>query len=266
MNYPILILSAFAMSACSDDGREPRVAPHTEEDQWGYAGEIGPAHWADLDPSFATCRDGVEQSPIDVSNAMPFEDSGLDRRIGETILSVAQRARVMDIINNGHTIQVTNDVPMTIDLGGTNYELVQFHFHAPSEHTIDGERSPLEVHFVHRSAEGELAVLGILVEKGEYNPLMQTILASLPDRPGDNRHLEDLDLDMNELRPLPQHYYRYKGSLTTPPCSEGVQWVIMADKREISSDQMADIVSRLHANFRPVQPIGERRIGLVSRD
>lgn len=95
---------------------------------------------------------------------------------------------------------------------------------------------------------------------------MPPILSYLPDRPGDNRHLEDLDLDINELRPLPQRYCRYAGSPTTPPCSEGVQWLIMADKRRISSAQMADIASHLHANFRPVQPLGELRIGRVTRD
>ena len=157
-----------------------------------------------------------------------------------------------------------NDVPMTIDLGGNVYELVQYHFHAPSEHTIEGAHSPLEVHFVHRSAAGELAVLGLLVEEGEHNVIMEPIIRALPGGPGETRHLEDLDLDMSELRPIPQHYYRYEGSLTTPPCSEGVHWVVMAEKREISPQQMAELVSHLHDNNRPVQPLGDRRIGVVS--
>jgi carbonic anhydrase len=232
---------------------------------WGYAGEVGPEYWADLRPEFAPCREGVEQSPIDLTGAVPIEDAGIERRLGTEVLTLKQRARVMDLVDNGHTIQVTNDVPMALDLDGVHYELVQFHFHAPSEHTIDGEHAPLEVHLVHKSADGQLAVIGVLIEEGEHDVLWEPIIASLPEGPGDSRHVEDLDLNMNELRPLPKRYYRYRGSLTTPPCSEGVEWIVMAEKRQISSAQMAALVSHLHDNNRPVQPLGDRKIGFVSR-
>ncbi len=232
---------------------------------WGYAGDEGPEHWADLSPDFAPCAEGVEQSPIDLTGAVPIEDAGLELRIGTEVLTLEQRARVMDLVDNGHTIQITNDVPMALDIDDVHYELVQFHFHSPSEHTIDGEHAPLEVHFVHKSADGELAVTGILVEEGEYDVLWDSVIGALPDGPGDDRHLEDLDLDMSELRPLPERYFRYEGSLTTPPCSEGVEWIVMAEKRQISPEQMSAMVSRLHDNNRPVQPLGNRRIGLVSR-
>ena len=169
----------------------------------------------------------------------------------------------MDLVDNGHTIQITNDAPLSIELGGTLYELAQYHFHAPSEHTIDGAHAPLEVHFVHKSAAGELAVLGLLVEEGAHAAICDAVLTEFPDKPGDKRHVENLDLDMNDLRPLPQHYYRYEGSLTTPPCSEGVHWVVVAEKRQISAEQMATVVSHLHKNNRPVQSLGERQIGLV---
>ena len=232
--------------------------------QWGYEGDIGPEHWADLSPDFAMCRDGAEQSPIDLAGATEVEGAALERRLGETVLNLEQRARVMDIVDNGHTIQVTNDVPMALDMDGVHYELVQFHFHAPSEHTIDGEHAPLEVHFVHKSAAGELAVIGILVEEGEHDVLWDPIIGSLPEGPGDARHLEGLELDMRELRPLPKRYYRYRGSLTTPPCSEGVEWIVMAEKRQISPEQMGAMVAHLHDNNRPVQPLGDRELLLVS--
>jgi len=233
------------------------------EVHWGYEGDEAPKHWGSLSPEFATCDSGAEQSPIDLTGAVPIEDAGIQRRLGEAVLTVAQRAHVMDLIDNGHTVQITNDVPMSIELGGTVYELAQFHFHAPSEHTIDGEHAPLEVHFVHKSAAGELAVVGILVEQGEHDAMWDAVLALFPDKPGGQRHVENLDLDMKELRPLPQHYYRYEGSLTTPPCSEGVHWIVMADLQQISAEQMATIVSHLHENNRPVQLLGERQIGLV---
>ncbi len=241
-------------------------APAAHEVHWGYQGEGAPEHWADLDSGFALCRDGKEQSPVDLTDLVPIEDSGIKRRLGNTVLQREQRARVMDLVDNGHTIQVTNDAAMTIELGGTQYELVQYHFHSPSEHTIDGEHAQLEIHFVHKSAAGELAVFGLLVEEGEHSVMLEPIIAALPDGPDDARHLEDLDLDMSELRPLPQRYYRYEGSLTTPPCSEAVQWLVMVDKRQISAEQMTAIVSRLHHNNRPVQPLGDRPIGLAMRD
>ena len=248
---------ALALAACNSSHHEVH---------WGYEGEEAPNHWGSLSSEFASCDSGTKQSPIDLTGAVPIEDAGIQRRLGETVLTVEQRAHVMDLIDNGHTVQITNDAPLSIELGGTPYELAQFHFHAPSEHTIDGEHAPLEVHFVHKSAAGELAVVGILVEQGEHAAIWDAVLAAFPDKPGGQRHVENLDLDMNDLRPLPQHYYRYEGSLTTPPCSEGVQWIVLAELRQISEEQMVTVVSHLHKNNRPVQPLGERQIGLVQRE
>ena len=263
----LISIAAFAVIFCGCAPEAPSTAAtESHEVHWGYEGEEGPEQWADLSPEFAICRDGTEQSPIDITAAVAIEDVGLERRLGETVLSTTQRATVMDIVDNGHTIQVTNDIPMSIQIEETLYELVQYHFHSPSEHTIDGAHAPLEAHFVHKSAAGELAVLGILVEEGAHDVLWEPVLSRLPDGPGDDRHIEGLNLDMNAFRPLPRRYYRYEGSLTTPPCSEGVRWVVMAEKRQISAEQMAAIVSHLHYNNRPVQPTGDRSIGLVSND
>lgn len=270
------ILLAVVLTACrpgteqrTEDTAESQadaVAIETENEvHWGYEGETGPEHWADLSPDFAQCRAGAEQSPIDLRDATPVEGIALERRLGTEVLTLEQRARVMDLVDNGHTIQITNDVPMALDIGEERFELVQYHFHAPSEHTIDGMHSPLEVHFVHKSASGELAVVGVLVEEGEPDPIWEPVISALPSGPGDSRHVEDLELDMSQLRPLPQRYYRYQGSLTTPPCSEVVQWIVMAVKRQVSPEQMRAVVSRLHDNNRPVQPLGVRQIEFVSR-
>ena len=255
-----LLLAAFTiflLAACSKENHEVH---------WGYEGEEGPEHWASLSVEFATCDAGKEQSPIDLRDAVPIDEAGIERHLGEAVLTVAQRTRVMDLVDNGHTVQITNDVPLSIELGETLYELAQFHVHSPSEHTIDGEYAQLEIHFVHKSAAGELAVVGILVDEGEYDPMWDPVIAAFPDEAGGKRHIENLDLDMNDLRPLPQHYYRYEGSLTTPPCSEGVQWIVMANKRHVSAKQMATVVALLHNNNRPVQALGDRKIGLVRRD
>jgi carbonic anhydrase len=251
-------------STSAEDVDNASIAEHHDV-HWGYEGEEGPDHWADLSEDYAACRDGTEQSPIDLTDAVAFKDSGIQQRLGDIVLTDEQRAKVADIVDNGHTIQVTTDLPMSLELGATVYELVQFHFHAPSEHTIDGVQAPLEAHFVHKSAAGELAVLGILIGEGEHNEVMVPIIAALPSSPDDPRHLENLDLPMNNLRQLPRAYYRYDGSLTTPPCSEGVRWIVAADLYEISDQQMAEMVPHLHDNFRPVQALGSRKIGYVSR-
>jgi carbonic anhydrase len=253
-----------ATSASAEDDDNANSAEHHDV-HWGYAGEEGPGRWADLSEEYALCRDGAEQSPIDLTGAVAIEDSGIERRLGHSVLADEQRARVADLVDNGHTIQVTTDAALSLVLGTTAFELVQFHFHAPSEHTIDGVHAPLEAHFVHKSAAGEFAAVGILIKAGEHNKVIAPIIAALPSSPNDPRHLDNLDLPMNNLRPLPGSYYRYDGSLTTPPCSEGVQWIVIADYYEISDQQMAEIVPHLHDNFRPVQALGSRKIGYVSR-
>jgi carbonic anhydrase len=268
----LALLCVFMMPACS--GGEPTStnaehadsAANTEhhEVHWGYTGEEGPGHWADLSAEYALCRDGVEQSPINLTGAVAMEDSGFERRLGHTVLTDEQIARVGNIIDNGHTIQVTTDVPLSLGLGATTFELVQFHFHAPSEHTIDGVQAPLEAHFVHKSAASELAVIGILFKGGEYNDIVAPIIAALPATLNESRRINNLSLPMDKLRPLPTKYFRYNGSLTTPPCSESIQWIVAADLYEMSNQQMAEFVARLHGNFRPVQALGNRKIGYVS--
>jgi carbonic anhydrase len=246
------------------DGHDKKEAGH--DAHWGYEGAEGPAHWAELDPDFSACRAGKKQSPIDLTGAVAVNESVLQRRSDETALSVTQRADTMDLVDNGHTIQVTHNAPVSLVAGDTVYELVQYHFHAPSEHTIEGRHSPLEIHFVHQSAAGTLAVIGVLVEQGEHEVLLDPVIASLPDGPGDTRHLEGMDLDPDEFHPIPQHFYSYEGSLTTPPCTEGVQWIVLAETRQISEEQLSALVAHLHDNNRPVQPLGDRTVSIFSGD
>ncbi len=263
----VLCLAVFVACGQSPDPQGGSVEESAQgtahEIHWGYEGEIGPARWADLSPDFAQCGQGREQSPIDLVGAVVVEGMPFEKTRSQGLLTVEQRARVMDLIDNGHTIQVTSDAFMALDLDGEHYELVQYHFHDPSEHTVDGEQAPLEVHFVHKSAAGNLAVAALLVEVGDRDPVWDHVIAALPSGPGDSRHLDDLDLKTSELHPA-SDYYRYQGSLTTPPCSEDVEWIVMADRHRISPEQMAAITSHLHQNNRPVQPLGERELVLIS--
>ena len=270
----LLVVISLALTACSGGSSGPEQTAandhHTDNEphevHWGYEGNEGPEHWAGLSEEFAVCGTGMAQSPIDLTNPVLADTPTWVQQIGDNVLTEGQRARVMDLVDNGHTIQVTNDVPMVAIVDGIEHELVQYHFHAPSEHTIDGRHLPLEVHLVHKSADGNLAVYGVLVEEGEHDALWEVILSALPEGPDDPRHLENLDLDTDDIRPQPQTYYRYMGSLTTPPCSENVKWIVSAEIRDISPDQMARILARLPDNNRPVQPLNGRTVELYAPD
>jgi carbonic anhydrase len=259
---PAACIGLVALNGCRE-GDQPAPEPQSQQEiHWGYEGDVGPEYWADLSPEFALCREGREQSPIDLDFAVAVDDT-VDQVKGETVLNVSQRDAVLDLIDNGHTIQVTNNLPLAISIAGEQFDLVQYHFHSPSEHTIAGQHYPLEVHFVHQSADGALAVVGLLVRVGEHNPVWEPVLSALPSGPGDARQVERVELDLDQVPPLPHHYFRYKGSLTTPPCSEGVEWIVMAEPREISEMQMNAITSHLAGNNRPVQSIGSRQVGEV---
>lgn len=243
-----------------------RAFADPDEAEWGYHGAIGPVRWAELDPEFERCGNGRNQSPIDLSDAELKQNTFVKRVTGQESLhiNVEARARTMDLLDNGHTIQISSDASMGLMLDGDVYSLVQFHFHAPSEHTLNGQQLPLEVHFVMSNANGELAVIGELYEIGSADPAFDPIVGALPSGPGEARHLEDLALELSELKPFPEQYFAYSGSLTTPPCSEGVHWLIMAEVASLSKAQLTEIADHLHDNARPVQPRNGRDLLLIS--
>jgi len=171
----------------------------------------------------------------------------------------------VDLLDNGHTIQITYDAGSTLEVDGIIFELVQFHFHAPSEHTVDGQYYPMEMHFVHQSENGELAVIGVFVAEGEHSDAFQAIVEGLPSEVGEERHFDDVDLDVDAFVPEQTEFYRYSGSLTTPPCSEGVRWIVLRNPLVVSAEQIGAFEDLLHDNNRPVQAVGERRVELVQK-
>jgi carbonic anhydrase len=175
-------------------------------------------------------------------------------------LRVVRKEHVVDVLDNGHTVQVTYDEGSTLTLEDTEYELLQYHFHMPSEHTVDGRHSALELHLVHQSAGGDLAVIGVLVDEGEYNAVAAPLVESLPTRPGDTVHVEHLTFGIDELLPDDPRYYHYEGSLTTPPCTEGVQWLVMVDHGHAAPEQLARFRAVIHDNNRPAQARNARRL------
>ena len=170
----------------------------------------------------------------------------------------------LSILNNGHTIEVEYEEGSTIAVDGRRYGLAQFHFHAPSEHQVDGTRFAAEIHLVHRDANDRIAVVGLLVEEGAENQALASAWAHLPAKESTAEPIEAKVVDADRLLPRGRSYYRYPGSLTTPPCTEQVTWLIMTERIQMSGEQLGALTDIVRMNNRPPQPLGERRI-LVDR-
>ena len=243
---------ALPLGAC---GCALHEAPH-----WAYEGEHGPEHWGEASDEFALCGTGRSQSPIDIVATSAGALPALSVGYVPASLSIVHQEHVADEINTGHSIQVDYPGADELHLEAEVFPLVQYHFHSPSEHTVDGRQFPMEMHLVHRSAAGKLAVIGVLIEEGAANPAFEPVWAHLPDRQGDKVHLEHVTVDVDQLLPEVHTSYRYEGSLTTPPCSEGVKWFVMTTPIELSPAQIARFRAILHGNNRPVQPLNDRRV------
>jgi len=220
-------------------------APH-----WGYGGEHGPEHWGDMEAGFATCKLGKEQSPIDIRNASHGELPALE--FGYTKSGA-------EVVNNGHTIQVNLVDGGALTLEGVPYKLVQFHFHAPSENEVDGKAYSMELHLVHQSAEGHLAVVAVLLTEGKANAALGPVFANLPPTEGGRKPL-GAGFNAAGLLPAARGYYKYFGSLTTPPCTEGVRWQVLKQPVEVSKDQVSAFHKLYKTNARPVQPLNGRTV------
>ncbi len=222
---------------------------HTVE--WGYTEENGPNIWGQLNPEYAICAVGIHQSPIDLVNPIAVELPAMTFKYQPTVLNIR---------NTGHTIQVAYNEGSWIEVDGTRYELQQFHFHAPGEHTVAGRAFDMEMHYVHQSEDGTLAVVGVLIERGSDNPTFASIWSNLPSVSGEMRSIESVTVNADELLPSTRHTYRYEGSLTTPPCSEGVKWFIITTPIEMSESQILAFETIMQGNSRPVQPLNGREL------
>ena len=217
---------------------------------WSYHGETGPEHWHALNPEFKQCGVGERQSPIDIRDGIPVE---LDP------IQFDYKLSAFRVIDNGHTVQVNVESGNRIVVNGRRYDLVQFHFHRPSEERLNGKQFDMVAHLVHKDLEGKLAVVAVLIEEGKGHPIVQQIWNNLPlEKRTEQAGLQGLDLI--QLLPQDRRYVTYMGSLTTPPCSEGVLWMVLKTPVSVSPQQIA-IFSRLYPmNARPVQPVRDRLI------
>jgi carbonic anhydrase len=218
---------------------------------WGYAGHEGPENWGNLAPEFALCSSGKNQSPVDISNMIEGE-------LPE--LKIAYQAAGTEVLNNGHAIQVNYKSGSTITTGGNTFGLKQFHFHSPSENTIEGRSFPLEAHFVHADENGNLAVVAVMYEEGEQNSELSKAWVQMPAEAGQKAVLKEI-VDANGLLPKVEDYYYFNGSLTTPPCTEGVRWFVKKASGSVSREQIDKFVHVMHhPNNRPVQPLNARLV------
>jgi carbonic anhydrase len=240
-----VVLFALAVSACGGSADHAGEAtPH-----WAYSGSAGPENWGGLDAAFRTCSEGKQQSPIDVTTT---EDVDLPP------LAFDYRTPAGEILHNGHSIQVPLPPGNTVTLEGRAYALKQFHFHAPSEHRIQGRSYPLELHLVHADTSGALLVVGVMFERGGPSVALAHFWAHVPPMAGETRPLL-APLNPAELLPPGRDSYRLAGSLTTPPCSERVQWVLLSQPLTASAGQLELLAAAMGvANNRPVQPLHDR--------
>ncbi len=215
---------------------------------WGYEGEAGPEHWGGLSADFKVCELGVEQTPIDIRGATRAELTGV---------APSFQPMPLKILNNGHTIQANCAPGSRTVINGQPFDLLQFHFHHPSEHLLSGKAFDLELHFVHRSEKGQLAVLGIFITPGAENAALAPIWAAMPKEAGEEQAM-GTTITPADLLPADRGFFRYQGSLTTPPCSEGVLWTVFKSPIEASPAQIRQFAELFPVNARPAMPLNQR--------
>lgn len=216
--------------------------------EWGYSGATGPNHWSEISP---LCGKGHAQSPV---NIVHTEVKDLPN------LEFTYRASPLKVIDNGHTIQVNYAPGSALIVGGHTYELQQFHFHHKSETAIHGKHSPLELHLVHKDKDGNLAVVAVLLQDGVASSTVGTVWANLPPVKEKEFAPEHVEIDAMQLIPASHRYYTFAGSLTTPPCSENVTWIVMAQPMTVSKVQIEKFAAIYPHDERPVQPLNGRVI------
>ena len=236
-------------------------AQEVEIPDWTYdgTGGPGPESWFE---DYPTCGAGTEQSPINIQPPKGDDD--------DDELQFNYEPTPLVVLNNGRVVEVEYEAGNTLTLDDDDddetFELLQFHFHTGSEHLIAGNRAEAEAHLVHESEEGEIAVVGIFIESGEESDILSNILANVPDE-GEKMEVEGIEVDASDLLPANRDFYKYPGSFTTPPCTEGVTWLVFESPIEASDEQIEQLSNVFtFANYRPTQPLNDREVQLIEVD
>lgn len=220
---PGIICCALAIATLS------AAQDHHPEHTWDYGETRGPSHWGELKPEFAPCKNGCRQSPIDIHNP---------QKADLLPIQFDYKSSPLHIVDNGHTVTITYAAGSFMSGGGKKYALKQFHFHRPSEETINGEGYDMVVHLVHADDEGKLAVVAILLQEGEDNPLIRELWSHLPKQKEEDESFDEVQIDVAGLLPADRGYYTFPGSLTTPPCTENVMWFVLKHPLTVSAAEI----------------------------
>lgn len=264
LNGILIVAVAILISSCNNAPKKDQVADTDQHEattelkkdcdhvHWSHQeGEDGPKNWKNLCDGFMSCG-GEAQSPINIITTSTASENNL------TAFEFNYTSSKVDIINNGHTVQFNTSGENVVIINDKEYKLLQFHYHAHSEHTIDGNYYPIEVHFVHKHSDVDYAVLGVMFEEGEENKLFAKYLEHFPASKGDFAS-EDM-IELKSLFPSDLSYYYYSGSLTTPPCSEVVNWYVLKSPLKASKEQIEKFAEILHNNYRPIMPLNNREV------
>lgn len=251
------------ITGCADDATPDasspdataQTAPGEVPAQWSYEGATGPQHWGELEDEFTTCSTGAAQSPIDVPDDPVLSSEPIELDYTDADF----QAR-----DTGHTVELEATSPQNITVDGTEYTFQQMHYHAPSEHTLDGADYAAEFHFVHQSNDGDLAVIGVLAAEGENNPAWSPVIEAVPAAQ-DEDSAEVTGLALSSLLPESLDHYEYDGSLTTPPCSESVRWLLLQSPIELGATQISELRSAHSDNNRPTQPLNDREVAQIDQ-
>ena len=231
------------------------VVVYTKPRAWSFEESTGPEYWGKLAASSAVCAKGKEQSPINIVSSQVIEEKRLGRK------QINYEPTMFTLHNNGHTIQAnatTENNRLVIE--GKEYQLAQFHFHTPSEHQLNGHNYDIEIHLVHKDESGKLAVLGVMIQEGRENEVLATVWDILPNEESKKEVSEKYLIDLQALLPQNQTSFHYDGSLTTPPCTEEVKWIVFEQPIEMSKEQIKAFQQIFINNHRPIQPLNEREI------
>ena len=241
-----LCLCAIILASTAALGQNPEPGP-----EFGYAGADGPSAWGDLSRVYLACKQGHAQSPIDIRGT---------RKEALPPIQFHYVDAPLKIINNGHSVQVNVAPGSWITVGGHRYELRQFHFHHPSEEHIDGKSFDLSLHLVHGDSRGKLAVVAVLLKIGSPNEAVRQVFDNLPQTQGKEREIAGASINASAFLPRSLGYYTFEGSLTTPPCTEGITWFVLKTPEDVSSEEVADFAKLYPRDARPIQPTGGRTI------
>ncbi len=240
----LLTASVAMMTGCTSPD-----APKTSH--WGYTGHNTPETWGHLSEKYRECSEGLNQSPINITHSLHAHLPPLNPHY---------TSRSKNIVNNGHTIQVNMEPGSTFNIDNDTFELKQFHFHSPSENHINGQAFPLEAHFVNLDKDGNIAVIAVMFKEGKPNKALEKVWAHMPTKEGESKPFKVAGI-ANVLLPKDKHYYRFNGSLTTPPCTEGVRWFVLKTPVTVSKEQVEKFKHIMHHhNNRPIQPLDARVI------